>query len=234
MGTLTYNELAGEIKDNHGNRNDLTDARLVRALNICQQRIGRAHRWQELEVLYEKSITNSGSDDDKFIQMPVEFRDFYSVRVINGTMSAKLEFVSFRVWDRRIPAPQARARYQPSLYTYWRQMLEIWPLPDTTYLLRARGIEWPTKFDGETNSTQVSQLQEKDDMLVALTTSYLFHKFGDRKKASAWWGQYANMLNAAIGEERENPDALHLPHQGVTGTPMSTEPWRDPFTRSIR
>ena len=103
---------------------------------------------------------------------------------------------------------------------------------DAAYNLRARGIIWPTTFsDGSPAS--VSDLKEKDDLIIALTLSYLFQIQGDLDRAGRWWVTYKSMLADAIKDERERPDMDRLPTVAVQDVTHGPAYYEDPFVQSV-
>lgn len=232
MGTLTLDGMKSEIRAALGNRTDL-DTRLTRIINLAQMRIARIRRWEELESIYTNTTPYTGVPaDDKFLSFPGNMRDIYSVVLKYGAESRKLTRFPNRVWDRQIPMPEYWATGKPSAYTLHRNVMEFWRIPDANYPLVARGVEWPVAFS-DTLPDATSQLDQKDDMLIALSTSWCFMTLKDTETSRKWWSIYANMLNAAIGEEAEKPDLDQLPNPGVSGQGFSGDYWRNPWVNDI-
>ena len=232
MGTLTLDDMKDEMRSSLGGRTDI-NARLTRILNLAQMRIARKHRWEELENLYTNTTAfTSTPADDKYLAMPSNLRDVYSIRLLDGANSRKLVRVPNRSWDKRIPSPEYFATGRPSLYTLRRNIMEFWKVPDAAYSLEAFGISWPTVFVDAT-PTAVSDLDQKDDMLITLAMSWTFMTLRNREEAARWWAIYANMMNDAVDEEVEKPD-LDFP----VGLKLDTgqiggEYYRDPFVKSV-
>lgn len=234
MGTLTLADLEEEVMANLANRDDITSARVYRHLNLAQMRIARTKRWEELEVTKTATLANTGNiDTDRFIALPTNARDIYSLVVIDSAneRSNKLKRIPARNWDTYIGTADYDARDFPVAYTQWQNMIEPYPVQDATYTLRSRVTVWPTAFSAA-NTAAVSDLTQKDDMLIALSTAQLFNSLKMLNEAGRWWAIYKDMLQAAIDEEGERPDADRLPHgsasQGSVG-----QYWKDPFIRGI-
>lgn len=232
MGTLTLTELENEIRASMGGRTDF-DSRLPQALNIAQNRIARIRNWEELESLYTGATAfTSTPADDKFLALPVGIRKIFSVRLIDGLNSRKLTRVPHKTWDRKIPAAQEYSTGRPSLYTQYRSIMEFWRVPDAAYVLHCRTIDWPTAF-AAASPDATSDLDEKDDMLIALALSWMFMTIKNEAMARKWWGVYSGMLNDAVGEDAEKPDLDYLPDVGAAGAVGAVPYYQDPFVNSI-
>ncbi len=232
MGTMTLTQLEDEMRSHLGGRTDL-DTRLPQALNIAQTRIARISRWEELEAIYTGTTAfTSTPADDKFLALPSSVRDVYSVRLIDGFNSRKFTRVPNKTWDRKVPAPQAYATGRPSLYTVHRNVMEFWKVPDAVYNLECRTVDWPTAF-AAASPTAVSDLDQKDDMIIALATSWMYMSIKNADMARKWWAVYSGMLNDALGEEMEKPDLDILPDVGAGATSAAVPYYQDPFVKSI-
>lgn len=232
MGTLMLSELEDEIRAGLGNRTDL-DARLPRALNIAQTRITRVINWEELQEIYT-GITGFTSTpaDDKFLALPSSVRKINSVRLLDGFNSRKLIRVQHVAWDRTVPAPQAQAVGRPSMYTQYRNIMEFWKVPDAAYSLECRTVDWPTPFVAASPNA-VSDLDNKDDMLISLSLSWLYLTLKNDPMARRWWVTYTGQLNTAMGEELEQPDLDLLPSAGVGSIGASVPYYQDPFVTGV-
>lgn len=230
MGTLTLDGLKSEIRAGLGNRTDF-DSRLDDVINLSQMRIARRHRWEELERMYTRtpSITSSAYDD-KFLAFPGNLRDVYSVLLLDGFQSRKLTRVPYRRWDRVIPAPEQFSRGHPSHYTLFRNTMELWKVPDAAYQYIIRAVIWPAALS---DSSSVSDLDQKDDMIITLTTSWLLLTSGREESANKWWRIYRNMMNDAGAEEEERPDLDILPGKGAAGSSPSAPYYSDPFQQTM-
>lgn len=231
-GTLTFSDIKDEVVRALGNRTDFDSARLLRIINLAQMRIARVARWEELEHLFERSTDiTSSAEADRFIPIPTLVRDVYSLMLIDGAYSRKLRRLSVNSIDRKVPMPDYYARRRPRSYILWRENFEVFPVPDAVYLLRARAIVWPTKFSGADG--QVSDLDQKDDMIVALSISWAFQTLKMFDESSKWWTVYKSLLSDALVEESENPDLLLLPSEAMQQSGTPGDYIRDPFVRTV-
>lgn len=233
MGSLTYTQIETEVRSALGGRTDLDD-RLTVIINLSQMRMARMKRWEELEAIYTNSIGNTGDlTTDKEVALSANFRDMYTLRVIDGDNTQKLVFYPYRVWDQQIPYPEKLARNRPKIYTLWRKTIELYPIPDQTYTLWARAIFWPTDFTGTSVPTQKSDFDQKDDAIIALSISYAFSSLKKYEDAGKWFAIFANMMRNSISEEFEWPDIDLGPNPGVGGSTGNVIPSHlDPFSKT--
>ena len=231
MGTLSLTDLKDEVRTGLANRTD-QDTRLTRIINIAQNRIGRIRRWKELESILSISLVNSGVlATDRRIAVTSTVRDYYSIlRTDTGTSTEnfKLRYIPHRDWDKRHPYPEDTTRNRPVEYTHWAKFLEFWPIQDKSYTMRARVSLWPADLS-DASPNAVSDLDHKDDIIIAGALSYTFTLLRMMDDASRWFAIYKDLLNAAIDEEREKPDLDRLPTVGQSIGSSPGQYWLDPF-----
>lgn len=232
MGTLTYTQMKTEVLASLGNRTSFDEDRFVNILNLSQMRIARFRRWEELDAVTDSTLViTADATADKKIAMPSNTRDIYSFRLIIGDgKSRKLVRRTYRWFDRNVPEPEYYARGTPSDYMRFNDTIELWRVPEDADDYQIRRCAWPTAFDK--TAGQTSDFTEKDDMLIALTTSWAFQSLGRLEDAGRWFTTYANMLQAAMGEDAEVPDQIIAPD--FESGPRTGEYWADPFIDGVR
>lgn len=241
---LTSTEMIDEILENLANRDDLSRARTLRHLNIAQRQLVRAKPggWRDLNGLADKTISNTGSDADRFIDLGSviqtdgttirEIRMVYSVRRI-GDNPGKLIRKHWKTWDRLLPDTTELSRGKPTHYTQYRNTIEVFRIPDVNYTLRLRYSLWPIDLD-ETTQTS-TDLVGLEDLLILKATTNLLESFGRSKDGSKFLAIYEEQLQKVLDEEGEDPDLEF----GINPGELETEGrgvgeyWRDPFIRGI-
>ena len=230
MGTLTNTELQDEIRYNLGNRTDL-DTRLQRFLNLAQIRVARLHDFDELKALMTNTTNYVDDSTDKFLVVPTRLRKVFSLRLIDGSNSRKLDMVTPRMWDRVIPKPDYYSRGRPSKFVRWGDNLEFWRVPDAEYDLELRCTLWPTPFS---TGSQTSDLDQKDDALIALGTSLAFTSLRRMDKANEHWAIFRSIMKESTGEDVIDPDLEITPGPGSTSSDVGlSKGYDDPFVRSV-
>ncbi len=232
MGTLTLDNIKDELRESMGGRNDV-NSRLERIINLAQMRIARVKKggWEELDKTYDTTLSIAGTvEQDKLITLQSTLRDITSFRIIVGSnQSRKLTYVPIRKWDEVIPEPEYYARGKPTLYTIQNNVAEIWRVPDVAYRAIIRTKQWPTTLS---TAGQTSDLDNKDDLIINLSLSWIFNSQSKMDEAGRFWTIYSAALNEATGEDDEKIDQIIMPDFNLH-TNFDTEYWRDPFMRVI-
>ena len=233
MGTLTASQLEAEVRVHLGRR-ESEDTRLIIALNLAQMRIARMHRWEELESLTSDTLPQTGNiTDDSFLDLSsLNIRDVYSIRITDGSRSKKLTRLSVQHFDAKVPDVSIYSAGMPNIYTIYNLVsLQMYPSPDAAYNYSIRYLAWPIPL--VSGGAVPSELDQKDDMLITLASSYVYHSLGKDDKAKQFFGMYAAMLNEAAQEELEKPGMAILPDFEVGrlnsggGGPYYLDPFMD-------
>lgn len=231
MGTLNNQQLQEELLSNLGNRDDFSVAlgsRLERALAFSQDRIARRYRFEELNKLSTANLVFNNNNDDKFLSTPTNLRTNYSLRLIDGTLSRRLDWVDPREWDRVLPFPPNTARGRPERYTYFRDVFELHPLPNKVYAMELRWDAWPAAF---TSLGQSSDFLHKDDVILHGATAYLYDSLDQTEKARKFATIFLRLLEEAVNTEKDDSHKEIKPLFELD-SPVG-DYWRDPFIRSM-
>ena len=233
MGTLTYAEIKTEVVAALGGRSNFDADRMTVIVNLAQMRISRKHRWQEMEDLVEGNFVITGVvKTDKFLSIPANTRKIYTIRLILGDGSSRrLESRTNQFFDDQIPEPEYYATGDPTIYTTFADKIEFWRVPDTADAYAIRRRKTPTAFAGDSTPGQVSDFEQKDDAIIALSSNWALQALGRMEDAGRWWTVYSNIINSAADEEVEDPDLKMMP--AFEGAVRAGEYWRDPFSRGV-
>lgn len=233
MAALTLADLRSELRANLGNRTELAsvDTDIDRWINRAQTRIARRRRFDDIAVTESFTPTFAGVPaTDKVVAFSSltnsNPRSIISIRVIDDTASDKLTYVPIRRWDRFIPSPDSLAVARPTHYTVYERKIEWWRVPDKAYPFELRLAKWPTDL---TTSSQVSDLLEKDDAILAAATYYGYRARGFMKEATGWLAEFGTLMGELTVEEFDRPDHDGKPAESM-GPPADY--WVDPFVRS--
>lgn len=230
MGTLTFTELKDELRAGLLGRID-TDPRLGRFLNLAQQRLARMHDFDEMEVFSQGLLQNTSSDDDRFLQLPT-LREVYSIVLLDGAQSRKLVGRTPTYMDRIHSKPEYWTRDRPLEYCVWGRYIETYPLPRQNFVLRMRWSAWPADL---VKDADVSQFNQKDELLIELALTYAFRSLGKEEDAAKHEAFAKGLLAEAKETDRTHPDRTVVagPSDAAAIT-YPVEPWLNPFVRDIR
>lgn len=234
MGELDRDALSDEVKVNLGRPTDDTtiDTRINRQLQLAQIRIARAHPWTDLYTSDNEAITATGVPGDSiYTNFPTNLKDIYSLRVksTNETEARKITWVPQRQWDQLVGESSLISAGEVTHYTRWGTTIEWFRIPSTNFTLYRRYTKWPTDF---ASGSAVSELDNKDDIIIAFTTSVLFQSIGHGEDAARWFVIANSLLTQAINEEMQKPDISRMFRGASEERGQSNiDPWRDPFVR---
>lgn len=229
MGTLTFTQLQDEVRASLGNRTDL-DTRLPRIVNLAQQRLARMHDFDEMEVISTTTVANTGSDNDRFLTLPT-VRDVYSIVLLDGANSRRINGRTVQFMDSLLPKPEYWSRDRPTDYVVWGNTLEFFPMPNATYTLRMRWTQWPSDLVA---GTDISQFNQKDEILVELSLVYAYRSLGKEEEAAKHERTLTQLFTESSRMDAAKPDIQITPGTATPGlgTGMGNEYWNNPFVKS--
>lgn len=165
--SLTLADFVLQLKINLGNRDDLGDDVLTTFVNNAINRVARQHSFVE----YERYVTHKVTTGSRYLDLPDDYRDCFSVSVINGASSRMLKRLSIRNWEYYIPYPERYATGEIIYYVVWRNNLEFWRIPDKDYDINMRMTFWPTPLLAATDTCDFTH---KDDIILHYAVSEAF------------------------------------------------------------
>lgn len=230
MANLPLSSLITEVRGGLGNRVDptLTDTRVISALNIAQQRLGRFYDYQELnQDLSAVALFTGVPAIDKFLSLPTGTRSIHSLVLQDGANSRKLTEKPWRAFDRQIPLVEYYAPSWPTTYTrFGVQYVMLFPAPQAAYTYWLRATILAQAFLS-TNTSAISQFVDKDDILIFWALEYLWRVYGRHDRADEFDKMAIARAKEAKGNDEDRPDL------DVSTAPISTSSpgayWQDPF-----
>lgn len=228
MGTLQLSELREEVHDAHGNRNDLTDARLDRIINMSQERIARRYRFEELVDLATIDL------DSEEITLPDNVQKLYHISIRDKTDTSGYTSDLVRVTRKKLfqlrqlkDSPNTR---RPVYYNRYGQKVRVQAPPDKTYLAEYVFSAYPTKLVGDADKSDFDSL---DDAIIALSVSWLFAIKGNTDEANRWFRIFNNSMGDARLEDFDTPDAELSTETTESGDRLAPRYYEDPFQMSM-
>lgn len=95
--------------------------------------------------------------------------------------------------------------------------------------MRIRMSKWPTVFS-DASPSAVSDLEDKDELLIAWATHRIFKSLGNKEESDSWFQSYQDSLDRVIIDEITKPDLIITP-QPSQSVQVSGSYWADPFIR---
>jgi len=194
------------VQQNLGNRTDksmLIDSALNAALRQAVQR----HRFKRLAVQSDLTLTTGV----QAVVMPANAIQVVELRIIDGTMSHRIDLADKVMVTERFPNPWAFSNQRPSIAYEESGVLYFSPVPDKTYTLRGTYLFNPATLVSDTDSAGVDGL---DAAMITYATSYVMRSIEKFSEADSWERQFEKELSAAIIADRRRPATVVLmqPH----------------------
>jgi hypothetical protein len=245
MMALTRDEFRTEVDKNLGGRAadlDPTYTRLDRHLDLTLTRLGRKHEWKETFRLDSDSIVVTGtpSTDVTYVGLPVNTKEVYGLmRYASGDVQArKLDRLPNRQWDQLIGRSETLSIGDVTHYMMWSRegkdpsgspTIEWYKVPDANFTLYRRYSVWPTM---SAIPGGAPELINKDDLIIADCTHWIFQSLGEREEAATWYAIAQKLFEEAKAEDDLQPDLTVIP-RGLSSDDMTavTNYWQDPYVR---
>ena len=157
-------------------------------------------------------------DGCKFIQ---------SIRLIDGSMSRKLEPVTPNDIDLAVPFGAGNSVGRPSHYVEWADWIQLNKIPDATYVIKIRYTKWQDAFDEDADTAEVTGI---DNMIILGACMYMWGTIlGEPEQAA----MCENQLNKEIYLYKRfitnmKPDLVLKPSMGShrqSASDMQTNPF---------
>ena len=161
---------------------------------------------------------------------PSECRYIYDVRLIDGAMSRKLILIPARRLDVFEPFVAQRSVQRPTHYIEWKDWISLYPIPDSTYVIKMRYYKWQTAF---ATTASTAEIENIDDIIISAAASYVWKMLGEPEQA-ALMEQAVEVSLAKCGKlEKLKPDLVLKPEMG-TYARSNSDTIDDPFCFSQR
>lgn len=241
MGTLTQAQLNAEIRAGLGNRTDVTDSRITAGLNIAQARVSRFWDFQELKLTATANNTKDPGGNlslDKYLRVPSNLKTVHSLVLQDEANSRKLVEKPWRMFDELFPFPENDPPDRSVLYSRWGYLFILYPIPDNVYKFQLKYTARPTPFGvmdttAQTGAlTQVSDFEEKDDILINLTLEYFHRSFGRVDKADTFLKMAYGDLEIAKKKDDDRPD-MSVSRENL-GMYVEGSYWLNPWVKSVQ
>lgn len=204
MGLLTLDNFREEVKLNFADRSSFTNTRVDRWLNQAQRRIGAQAAWEELEATSTFSLASpNNSATFAVVDSAAAVGKILLLRIDQDGDEDGLDFLPMREFYEEFPRPASETADAPEIYTVWGETVYLSRPVDKTYQLASLHTKKPTTL---TTGGQTSDLNDKDDMIIALTTSMLFSSLGNLEGQQVWRKMYEELLQVAVPEDRARLD----------------------------
>ncbi len=160
---------------------------------------------------------------------PDSCKYIYSIRLIDGAMSRKLEPVTPRRADLFTPFGQQLDVGRPTQYCEWLDWIQLSKIPDATYVVKIRYVKWQDAFASDSATAEISHA---DDLIIKAAAMYVWEILGEPEQSALM----RNALELGLHKhkkfvERMKPDLVLKPHMGTVAR-SNSDTIDDPFVHS--
>ena len=158
---------------------------------------------------------------------PTKCKYIQSIRLIDGSMSRKLEPVTPNDIDLAVPFGAGNSVGRPSHYVEWADWIQLNKIPDATYVIKIRYTKWQDAFDEDADTAEVTGI---DNMIILGACMYMWGTIlGEPEQAA----MCENQLNKEIYLYKRfitnmKPDLVMKPNMGAhrqSASDMQTNPF---------
>lgn len=182
--------------------------------------------WQGTEM----TITDDGTGTTTItayrerLAKPDECRYIYDIRLIDGAMSRKLIAMPPRRMDLFVPFAASCNQTRPTHYIEWKDWIQLYPIPDATYVIKIRYYKW-TEFDA---STTIADVDNIDDIIINAAAMHVWKILGEPEQAAIMEKAVEVSLAKCGKLERMKPDLVLKPSMGKVAR-ADSDTVDDPF-----
>ena len=156
---------------------------------------------------------------------PSECRYIYDMRLIDGSSSRKLIQMTPRVTDYQVPFAAQNNTGRPTHYVEWKDWIQLYPIPNDTYIIKMRYYKWQTAFATGDSTAEIDHI---DDIIINTAAMYIWKILGEPEQA-AIMEQAVEMALMKCGKlEKLKPDLVLKPLMGTyarSNSDTQADPW---------
>ena len=124
--------------------------------------------------------------------------------------SKKLTAITPQRIDTLEPFGQQSNPTRPTHYVEWKDWLQLYPIPDDTYIIKIRYFKWNAYDD----DTTVPEIDHIDDIIIKAAAIHVWEILGEPEQANIM-RQAVEVALAKCGKlERMKPDLVLKPRMG--------------------
>lgn len=159
------------------------------------------------------------------IPKPSNCKYIYDFRLIDGSNSRKLEPIPPNVLDKYVSFGATASFGRPTRYSMWKDWLQLYKIPDDTYVLKMRYYKWMSELDADADELEVTDIEE---LVISATASIVWSMLGEPEQSSMQEARYYRLLRECKKIERMHSDLVLKPNMASTGR-SADDLQTDPF-----
>jgi hypothetical protein len=183
------------------------------------------------------TVTGDISADAIYADVPSNLKKVISLLHHKGsdTYATRIVGMPRPHWDTLIGSPTDASTSEVIRYYTEERIANIirwlrwYPVPNIDYTLHGLYLLKPTPL---TDDGVISDFEDKDDLIIAGTTHYMFNRYQAFEEAEQWRKGYDAQLNTAIKDDKHKPDIAWIPRGiSIAEHRAPADPWADPFVK---
>lgn len=213
----TVQQIIDNVKDHLGNRSSgyigsrAIDTVIVDAINLCALKISKGKKHI---AAFEKQVSISISSGVyqyplpvlDTLNNPVKIKKFlrFVIRKPAETTGYKISRITTFLRDRVFPLTNTSVTGRPTLYSIYGSVIEVYPMPDSSYVMTGRAICYPGTLVAGSPETNLGM--EFDDVVEEFATGECFARLQQIEDSSMWFGRYRDNLRITLASLDDYPD----------------------------
>ena len=161
---------------------------------------------------------------------PSSCRYIYDIRLIDAGMSRKLTAMPPRRMDLFVPFAANNNCTRPTNYIEWKDWIQLYPIPNDTYVIKMRYYKWMDAFDEDTDTSEVSHI---DDIIINAAAMHVWKIMGEPEQSSIMEKAVEVSLAKCGKLEKLKPDLVLKPDMGSYAR-SDEDTQADPYIMSQR
>lgn len=227
----TFLGIKNQVVYNLGGRNDDNTLEQIKfQANFVQRILAATYEWEDLQAIASPSFV---VDQYEYTEAELSLttpQRIYAVAMNDGTnWQLPMTEVSKWIWNRDYAPSLAAESRQPTVFSRFGGKFYFFRPPDDTYELRIEYLKKPTAITGDNT---VLSFEDKDELIVALTTGMMWLATGEIELSDKWLKLATPMIDSF------NLDSSRILNYISPGNrarkSSSSTPWADPFDRGRR
>lgn len=193
---MNLSELVAQVEDNIG-RDDKTE-KISSYINLALERI---HKDYSKFSEWQRTSTAEVQEDNRLINLPDEYGTINFLIFTNTNKKSPLKRIPRREYDRKYfeVYTDDYKKGEPELYTVWSDHIELYPVPDNTYIYILRWSRRPRKLEADSDIPAINC----NNAIIEMATVIAYNRLGMPEEGQAHYQIYQSHLQAAIRRERE-------------------------------
>ena len=209
MANTTFGELIRQVSLKLKRNDGLALLAIKDGINDAHKNIARVKDFDELVLLDTTNAKTAAGVKSYHITTDLALvrpKDIYTIRYMDGVNSRKLEYVSPREIDEKIPYTEIFTTGRPKWYTRRGMSIELFRIPDAIKSLYILHSQWPIVLSADSDTTPYLYL---DDVIITLGADIASSTL-EGGGVTSWFERAKQLLGIVLKEDETRPDIFYV------------------------